>query len=177
MTNPSTRAAAAIAFGALLATGTACGAAAEKVGERAVERAVESQGGGDVDLDLSDGGFNIETEDGTFTAGSGEVPASWPDDIGFPSGAEVLTGMEQVSGSESLVNVTVTIVGSAADVVVFYEDALSSWSTENESSFSGGGTESRSVTFVSGDRRLDLFANDAGDGTVQAALSHTVTQG
>lgn len=194
MTIPLTRATAALALGALLVTGTACGAAAEKVGERAAERAIEAQGGGDVDLDLDDGGFSIETdegsasmdvdgnlrvdtEDGSFTAGSGEVPAGWPDDVGFPAGLEVLAGFEQTSGEEATANITATVPGSAAEAVAFYEDALSGWTGENETSFSGGGTESRSVTFVLDDRRLDLVANDAGDGTSQVTLTHTVAGG
>jgi hypothetical protein len=85
--------------------------------------------------------------------------------------------MEQSSGGEALRNVTASVPGSAADVIAFHTDALAAWSTENESNFSGGGTETRSVTFVLGDRRLDLVANDTGEGPVQMVLSHTEAGG
>lgn len=47
----------------LAMVGTGCGAAADKIGEESAERLIESQTGADVDLDVSDGGYRVETEE------------------------------------------------------------------------------------------------------------------
>ena len=61
---------------------TGCGAAADKVAEKATEKAIESQTGGDVDVNTNgDGSFNIETDDGSLSIGTGKLPDGWPDDI------------------------------------------------------------------------------------------------
>lgn len=54
---------AALGVAAFAVTASAC----ESATERGLEELIESQSGGDVDLDLDNGGFSVETEDGQMS--------------------------------------------------------------------------------------------------------------
>jgi hypothetical protein len=56
--------------GVLASTVAGCGKIAEKASEEAVEQAIESEGGEDVEIDFSDDGLTVESQEGdlTFTA-------------------------------------------------------------------------------------------------------------
>lgn len=57
-----------VVLGAVVVVGAALLAACGDSAETGIERVIEQQGGGDVDVDLdSDGGFSIQTEDGSMT--------------------------------------------------------------------------------------------------------------
>ncbi|MEY3019243.1 MAG: hypothetical protein RLZZ272_227 [Actinomycetota bacterium] len=72
-----------------------CGAIAEQATEQVIERAIESETGGSVDIDTDgDGSVTIETEDGTASFGTGEVPAAIASEFDLPGGLEVLTTSE-----------------------------------------------------------------------------------
>lgn len=93
------RRAAALGSGLVLAIASVgCGAIAEQATEEMVEQAIESQGGGQVELDGNDGEMTIETEDGSMTFGSGEVPAIVSDNLDLPSGN--VTYASEMSGPE-----------------------------------------------------------------------------
>jgi hypothetical protein len=53
--------------GVAVASLTGCGKIVEKASEKAVEEAVESEGGGDVDVDFTDDGLTVESEDGDLS--------------------------------------------------------------------------------------------------------------
>lgn len=91
---PRTRwAMAVLALLALSAVG--CGAIAEQATEQVIESAIESETGGSVDIDTDgDGSMTIETEDGTASFGTGEVPAAIADELDLPGGLEVVTTSE-----------------------------------------------------------------------------------
>lgn len=75
-----------------------CGAIAERATEQAIESAIESETGGSVDIDSAgDGSITIETEDGTASFGTGEVPAAIADEFDLPGGLEVLTTSEMTT--------------------------------------------------------------------------------
>lgn len=102
----------AITAAAALAIG-ACSTedVAERVAEEAIEQQVEGEGGGDVDIDLGDGGVRIEGEDGAVEMSFGEDGVSvistpegefrtgteLPDD--FPSGVPLPDGMTIISAA------------------------------------------------------------------------------
>lgn len=46
-----------------------CGKAAENLAERGLEEAIERESGGEVDIDLGGGGFNVETDEGSIRVG------------------------------------------------------------------------------------------------------------
>jgi len=87
---------------------TACGAAQEAVSEQLVEQAV----GEGVDLELGDDGqiASIETEDGSFemSAGGGEVPEEWPDDVPLFDGGEIFSSQVFTVDGETSVVVSYT---------------------------------------------------------------------
>ena len=59
---------------------TACGNAAEDLVENAIENAIESEGGGDVNIDIDEdgGSASIETDEGSIQIGGGDIPADFP---------------------------------------------------------------------------------------------------
>ncbi len=49
--------------------------------EKQMENAIEAKMGGNADVEIqADGQMRVETDEGTYTAGGGEVPADWPKD-------------------------------------------------------------------------------------------------
>lgn len=157
----------AIGIGALLAA--ACGNVSENIAERITEEALEAEGGGDVDIDFdSDGSFevNVESDDGSFTIGGGEIPSELT--VPIPSGGEVQSSFV----AEGDVAVSVAWPASEYDsLVAFYEDWTSSQSTEyskNTSTFESDGTTLRNTGWYSGEADVTISVNDcysmSGDG-------------
>lgn len=161
-----------------------CGEASDKAAETAAEKAIESQSGGDVDVDVDngevkvetedgtyesdgDGNVRIETEDGTFTGGSG-LPDDWPEDIPMPDGVEVVYGSSSPEGA----TVTVTGSGSVDELMADFEDALSDWTAEDETTMETGGDTFRSARFVDGEREVSVSVSNSG-GEATAALVYT----
>src|SRR3990170_3021142 len=56
-----------------------CAKAAEKTVEQAIERQLEEQGSGDVNVDVDEdgGSVSIETDEGSFQMGGGEIPGDF----------------------------------------------------------------------------------------------------
>jgi hypothetical protein len=168
---------AALAITALATTSiliTGCGAVAEKAGEKAAEKAIESQGGGNVDIDTSeDGKVSIETEDGSVSFGSGEVPAEWPGDVPLPDDLEVSTGSTIGASDGRLVSVVGTSGQDPAELLEFFKDALSDWEISGESSTTSTSGGMTSAQWDTEGRRFTFVATTAmGDGTTMTA-GHT----
>ncbi len=82
--------------------GTLAGCSGEDVTEAVLENRIEAAADGEVELDLSEGGIAVETEDGSFTATSGaELPDDFPDELPTPEGALVNVGRVEVDGAVS----------------------------------------------------------------------------
>ena len=153
---------------------TACGNATES----GIEQLIESQGGGDVDLDLDgDGGFsvqteeggmtidedgnfvitdadgsvitgdvdadgggiNVESDDGSFSAGATtELPDEWPSEIPEPDGLAINSA--SVIGSDTEQAITVSGSVDSDEFVDSYGAALDSAGFDEESTFSSNGT-------------------------------------
>lgn len=117
---------ATIAAGALLAAG--CGNIAENVGERVAEEAAEQAGGGDVNIDVGESGAKIETSEGAFSVGGGEVPAGIPGDLLPDADYEVVQSMEQSddqAGSSNLeAQVALNVKATHEDILAFYDETL-----------------------------------------------------
>lgn len=162
---PTRRAAGAALAAALVVTGASgCGKAAEKVAERAAEESVERASDGQADVDLAEGSFEVETEDGTFSAGTGELPASWPDDIPLPDDMAISAASESDrNGGE------ITLIGSTDlaldDTVALIEDGLADWETTDRTTASAGGGESININLTQGTRTLFVQVNDNGTGS------------
>lgn len=115
---------------------TACGNATES----GIEKLVESQGGGDVDVDLDgDDGVSIQTEDGSFSSGATtELPQEWPGDVPEPDGLAITSAAVIGSGTEQAINVTGTVDGEG--FVESYGNALQSAGLNEDSTFESDGT-------------------------------------
>lgn len=94
--------------------------------ERAMERQIEQETGGSADVDIqSDGAVKIETEEGTYNAGSNRLIEDWPEDAPIYAGAEV-----QFSGAANSANgkpgaaAVLITTNPASDVLSFYKAEL-----------------------------------------------------
>lgn len=121
----------------------ACGAANERLTEEIIEQA----GGGDadVDLDLESGEVSVETDEGSFTIGGGEIPDGFP--VPFPDGGTVQSVLE--SGGSA--GVSVAYPGERLDELVSYYD---DW-----------------VAGQPGEWQSSEFSTDLGDGTFNRGKS------
>lgn len=103
---------AALLVAVLALASTACGAIADRATERVIERAIESETGGSVNIDRSgDGSFSVETDEGTFAFGAGEVPAVIANEFDLPRDLDVLSASE------------ITTDGEATALVVLYRES------------------------------------------------------
>lgn len=146
-----------------------CADAAERVTERGLEAAIESQGGGEVDLDLDDNGsVSVETEDGSFSMGQTEIPDDWPSEVPLPPDLEVQSVTQQ---REAESGITSTMVMGSTDmapeqVAELYADALSSWDETMNTVSSSAGASSVQVAFERPERDSVLvMANQDSTGT------------
>ena len=131
--------------GALLLAG--CGTIAEQVAEEAVEQAA---GGGELDINADDGEISFENEEGSFSlGGDGELPEGFPDELPVPGDLSVLSSMGGNSDGDSSFVVNGQVSG---DLTATYEDLRGQledggFSVDNESTFSSGDQETRSMQF------------------------------
>jgi hypothetical protein len=113
-----------LAAAGLLAGG--CGQVAERVAEQAIENQLESEGGGDVDINIDSEGSGevvIESDDGStnINVGGGEIP----DELTIPlyDGYDVLASTVAETNGETYVTVSLEYPESDLDgLVEFYED-------------------------------------------------------
>lgn len=165
---------AAVAVGVVVVGLTGCGAAAEKAAEEATERAVEDATGGSAEVDLDGGEVQVDTEDGSFSAGSAEIPEEWPDDV--PVLDEIVVVSSLFSADSGAGDIT-TISGSSAltpeELVDAYRDALPDWELEVDGTQAGDGGTFASVVFVNGERRFTVGAASGEGADTAVNLSHT----
>jgi hypothetical protein len=152
---------AATSLAALLVTG--CGAAAEKASEKLTEEAIESQTGGNVDIDASgDGSVEIETEDGSMSFGTGEVPADWPEDIPLPDELVVQSGSTSAAADGDLVAIIGTSSDTPEDLLATYKDALADWTISGEVTTTANDGSSTSAQWEIDGRRFTFVATSGG---------------
>ena len=128
-----------ITTAAFIATATAsllvgCGAAAEKAAEKATEQAIEEQTGGNVDIDTSgDGSVDIETEDGSMSLGTGEIPDEWPEEIPLPDDLVVQSGTTMDATDGRLVSIIGTTDETPQALLASMKESLADWEISGES--------------------------------------------
>lgn len=169
-----TRALAATVVSGLLVVGAgACGKAAEKVGEKVAEKSLEGVTGADVDA--SDDGVTIKTEDGEFSAKTtDELPDGWPVDlIAVPDGFSIESVSETKTPDGAMTAVSIEGSGDIGDLVDSYVDALEGAGIEvaMQTKSSDGGMVSAEKDGVN----YMIMLNSDGDGTVTGVLSLTDT--
>lgn len=169
---------------ALVTLGAGCGAeeklteaATEEVVEQAIEESVE--GGSDVELDVDDGGNTVtyESEEGSLTMGSGEIPESFPDTIPLPpEDYSILSAME-VTGDGGYVRLVVTTTGTVEDLGALMEQGLEEggFTIEGTQNQSYGDTTSVMMQGTGDGKSVMITVNDAGDGEGQISVGYTIT--
>lgn len=157
-----TSVAAGLALGLIFGL-SSCGKAAEKLSEKATEKAIEKAAGGNanVDIDPNDGTFSIETDEGSFQMGGGDIPADWPSDIPLPKGFEPQGNMNMSSNDEVNITLHGLVPASVDETAAFYADALSSWDNEGTSSMSNSGVQQKTLMFKRGNESLIVNVTDS----------------
>lgn len=172
---PTARPLAVALIGVVLLGGSACGKAAEKAAEEVTERAIEAQGGEGASVDLNDdGAVEIETADGSYSAGTGEVPAGWPDDIALPDGLEIVTGTDVAGGGQEISSIIATTEDDQATLAAHFEEELAGWVEANRMESSSDGSTFTAVSYSSGDRTVQLTLSRDAEGTNTVSVSHSV---
>lgn len=136
----------------LMVAAAGCGNAAEEVLEQAIENQIEDEGGsGDVDIDLDEdeGVVSIETEEGSFQIGGGEIP----DDFLLPIPNYI--DVEMVSsqtGDFAGATVALTFDGDDfEDVISLYEDFFTDEGWEFSRTDTTTGNETMVLIFAESD--------------------------
>ena len=162
-------------IGVVLLGSVGCGKATEKLAEKATEKAIESQAGDGAKVDIGkDGTFELETEDGSYSAGTGEVPKGWPDDVALPDGIEIVTGTDIGSDTDSISSIIATTDASPDEVAAFYDDELGDWEEANRLTSNGDGSSFSSVSYTSGERTVQLTISEDADGATTISITHAV---
>ncbi len=169
---PSHVAAAAVVIALIL---SGCGAAAEKASEKATEQILEEQIGGNVDIDTGgDGSVEIETDEGSASFGTGDVPEEWPEFLELPDDVEIQSGTTIDSSDGRLVTIVGITDETPEEVLARYKDLLAEWEISGESTSSGGGSTLTGAQWANGKERVSLAASDTeADGRTFLTLGHT----
>jgi hypothetical protein len=166
---------AAIAAGLLVA---GCGNLTENVAEEAAESAIESEGGGDVDVELDAGGdaatVELEGEDGAqrFTVGGTEIPEGLT--IPLFEGYEVVGSSTADSVDRTFLNVNLQYpAASASDVVLFYNGYFEDDPDITAFETSGDDLQSWSWSASDGSTQV-VVTHSTGDEAVNVSVIETV---
>jgi hypothetical protein len=158
-----------IALGLMLGAG-ACGssespqeAAERQVGEAMAEGMAEA--GVEGDVDLSEGGLSIDTEDGTMSFGDAELPEGFPSEMPlYDPEATSMGAISLVEDGEQRVGVSFQLEADGDEVLDFYRRELpqSGWDVSEPDvgvpmlSVEGHGYEEGGVTVHSGEGMVTL---------------------
>lgn len=176
---------AALGVTGMLLTTTGCGKVADKASEKVAEKTIESQTGGSVDLDSSNGKMKIKTKDGEYSYTDGgvtaktkdgsatygdnaKVPDGWPSDVEIPKGLKIGASSTQKAdgGTEYLVSGTLG-KGKAKSTYSSLSSSLKSngYTLSDPAELTAGTGFTGTVTATKGNRKVSVMVNDTGDGT------------
>lgn len=172
---PKTTITAALAAATLLTVG--CGAAADKAADKVAEEAIEQQTGGNVDIDTGDGSYSIETEDGSFSAGSGDLPESWPEDIPLPGDLADVVATDSQTPEGHHLTVTGTTATEPTDIKDAFAEAFDGWTVTAESTATVDGNDTVTAQWDGDGRQVMLLATVGDDGTTSITVAHTTMPG
>lgn len=146
---------------ALLGLALVGSCSSDDVAEQLTEQAIESSGGegADVEVDSETGQVDIETDDGSMSFGTAELPEGWPSEIPMPDDYELTNAM--VTGADGERSF---IVGGS-----FEGDAMATFESLTEQFAQDGWTEVTKTDMSSSDG-VNASASFNGD-TWQAILS------
>lgn len=149
----------------------------ERIAEEVVERAAESGSDGDVDFDVdTDGGsVTIETDEGTYTSGSDELPDGFPESMPVPDDLPVVGSMSGAGdgGDGFFVQLTAEEVSPKVyeDLVAFYESELEAngWTVADRQTLDGSGLRGTLLAVDNGTLEGTVninYVGEEGDGVI-----------
>jgi hypothetical protein len=116
----------------------ACGGSAEDATEGAVVDAIEAELGGDATVDVEEDSLTIDTEDGSISAGTGQLPEGFPDSVPLVDG-EVVFGQRSESPEGSGWTVQLLVETTPDDVTAELTRALGEAGFQVQSAPAEGG--------------------------------------
>jgi hypothetical protein len=139
-------------------------------GEELAEQIVESQEGvEDVEIDSDSGEVNVESDEGSFTIGGGEIPDGFPIDV--PVGGDVVA----LGDTEEATSLAMEFVGADYDdIAAFYEEWVANSGMEPVQDVQVSDPRGRAWTLQDGSDIYTISINEAGD---WVALSIFVSKG
>lgn len=143
---------------------------AEEMSENYIENAIENQSGGNVDVNLDDNSYSIETEEGSFKTGEDvTLPADFPGDVYVHEG-KLLSVMET---SDQAIYISIETDKSPTQVKETYIEKFKADGWEQTGTMDFGDTAS--IIGKKGERELSVVINRSTEGITNIAL--TVVQG
>lgn len=159
----------ALALIALGLVGSGCGKVAEKATEKLAEKACEEgQSGENCDVDISEDGVNVNTDDGSISAGGNtDYPEGYPDYLKL-NGAKP---MSAVSAGDGSLNVTLTGDTPGTEMIKTLQSQAedAGCTTDEATAATGGGVVSMNCT----DTMITMLG--IGDSGPQTGATITVT--
>jgi len=118
-----------------------CRSVEEKVAEKVIEKAAESKGE-DVDVDLSEEGVTIKSDEGELNIGEGaELPDGFPDVVPINPDLQIVTSWKSTEeGKENFAVSALYDKGSGNEIFNWYKNELvsSGWEITNEYTVDSG---------------------------------------
>jgi hypothetical protein len=140
----------------------------ERVTEEVIEKAIESEGGGDVEIDLDEGEITIQgddgevkisaddetieiqSDDGEVTIGTGaDLPEGFPGNIPVYPDMKIATSWKASDNGKDSYSISAASDKSTDEIFNWYKDKLSGWDIEGE--FTVNTDEGKTSNLTAGD--------------------------
>lgn len=178
-----------------VAAGAGCGKLADEAAEKATERAIEHAADGEADVDVDgdrivvrtpdgsyevdgDGNVQIDAEDGSYQAGSGELPEGWPSSVPLPEDLVVISGSSIEADGRRLLSIVGTTSLGPDEVVELVVAGLDGWEEVGAYDTGAEGSVTRTRQLRDGDRGPELtltVGRTDDDGSTSVTYGYTVT--
>ena len=116
-----------------------CSSVGEKVGEKIGEKVIEEAAGSDgadVDVDLSEDGATIKTDEGEVNIGTGAgLPDGFPSEVPINPDLQIVTSWKGTDDGKESFAVTALYKGSGDEIFNWYKDKLASSGWESTGEF------------------------------------------
>ncbi len=142
---------------------------AEKITEEAVENAIEeniAEGGGEAEVDVSEGETTITTDEGEVHIGEGtELPDWFLEVVPMYPGIEILSYFESTTNEIQTSSVSALTSDSVDEVFNWFKSQLVGWEIESESTGESDGNEFSNISANNGTYSLWISIVESDEGT------------
>ncbi len=146
---------------------------AEEAVEEAIEKVIESESGGEADVEISEEGASIKTDEGEVAIGEkAELPDGFPDVVPVYPDMEIITSWKGTEDEKTTFSVSALTSDPGSTVFDWYKSKLGGWETENEFTNESEGEVVSSISASNGTYSLVIMVIDTGEETtVSIAVS------